>query len=120
MLLIIIFQVSTSQALSTSSENVKKQKLFAKCKNNNGKVAIKYTPHKHVYFICEFEGNRQCELTSLAHGWCKVGGVKVTGYDTKAQVFCAIQGGHVLAIPNAKCTLPNGKSYQAESYFNSL
>ncbi len=102
------------------SSHVKSQKLFAKCTDNKGKVTTKYTLHKHVYYFCEFEGNRQCELTSLARGWCKVGGVKVTGYDTPAQIFCAIQGGQVLAISNAKCTLPNGKSYQAESYFNSL
>lgn len=47
------------------------------------------------YGVCLFEDNRQCEEWALLRGQCPVGGVKVTGYDNEAEIYCAIAGGQV-------------------------
>ena len=45
------------------------------------------------YGVCEFEDNMQCEEWALMNGDCPEGGVKITGYVSKASIFCAITGG---------------------------
>lgn len=50
------------------------------------------------YGVCFFEDNRQCEERALFHGDCPVGGVKVTGYENDAEVYCAISGGEVSGV----------------------
>lgn len=50
------------------------------------------------YGVCFFEDNRQCEEWALFRGECPVGGMKVTGYEDEAQVYCAITGGEVEGV----------------------
>ena len=45
---------------------------------------------KGQYGVCMFEDNRQCEEWALMHGDCPVGGLKITGYENEAEVYCAI------------------------------
>jgi len=47
------------------------------------------------YGVCLFDDNRQCEEWALFRGQCPVGGMKVTGYENDAEVYCAITGGQV-------------------------
>lgn len=47
------------------------------------------------YGVCLFEDNRQCEEWALLRGYCPIGGLKITGYDNEAEVYCAITGGKV-------------------------
>jgi hypothetical protein len=50
------------------------------------------------YGVCLFEDNRQCEEWALFRGQCPVGGVKITGYDNDAEIYCAITGGQVEGV----------------------
>lgn len=50
------------------------------------------------YGVCLFEDNRQCEEWALMRGDCPEGGVKITGYDNDAEVYCAITGGQVEGV----------------------
>jgi uncharacterized protein len=43
--------------------------------------------------VCLFEDNRQCEEWALLRGRCPKGGIRVTGYATQEERFCAIRGG---------------------------
>jgi putative hemolysin len=43
--------------------------------------------------VCLFEDNRQCEEWALLRGRCPKGGIRVTGYATPEERFCAIRGG---------------------------
>jgi len=65
-------------------------------------------PSGGEYGICFFEDNRQCEEWALFRGDCQKGGRKVTGYETDAQVYCAITGG-IVRMNNSPilCDLPN-------------
>jgi len=47
------------------------------------------------YGVCLFEDNRQCEEWALLRGNCPMGGLKITGYETDAEVYCVITGGQV-------------------------
>lgn len=53
---------------------------------------------KGQYGVCLFEDNRQCEERALFHNDCPVGGVKVTGYENDAEIYCAISGGEVQGV----------------------
>ena len=50
------------------------------------------------YGVCLFEDNRQCEEWALLRGQCPVGGLKITGFETDAQIYCAITGGQVEGV----------------------
>lgn len=50
------------------------------------------------YGVCLFEDNRQCEEWALLRGQCPVGGIKITGYDNDAEIYCAITGGQVEGV----------------------
>jgi len=50
------------------------------------------------YGVCLFEDNRQCEEWALLRGQCPAGGVKITGYDNDAEIYCAITGGQVEGV----------------------
>lgn len=102
--------LSISQAYAISARG--------KCVKNGGQISYKKTPSGRGYEVCTFTDNRQCELTSLKRGWCPVGGVKITGYDNEAQIYCAIHGGKVIAEPNATCNLPNRKKIKASMFYN--
>lgn len=47
------------------------------------------------YGVCIFEDNRQCEEWALYRGECPVGGLKITGYQNDAEIYCAITGGQI-------------------------
>ncbi len=65
------------------------------CMEKGGKLEMR-TAKLGQYGVCIFEDNRQCEEWALLRGQCPVGGMKVTGYQTEAEVFCAITGGEVI------------------------
>lgn len=65
------------------------------CVTMNGISKIITKADGSQYGICYFEDNRQCEEWALMRGDCPNGGVKITGYDTDEQKFCAITGGTV-------------------------
>jgi len=50
------------------------------------------------YGVCLFEDNRQCEEWALMRGECPAGGIKITGYDNDAEIYCAITGGKVEGV----------------------
>ena len=66
----------------------------ANCIAKGGKLEMR-TNKNGQYGVCLFEDNRQCEEWALMNGKCPEGGVKVTGYDTDAEIYCAITGGQV-------------------------
>jgi Tol biopolymer transport system component/putative hemolysin len=75
--------------------------------------------------ICLFEDNRQCEEWALLRGDCPVGGVKVTGYNTPAAVYCAITGGEYAITGNSgaedeqgTCTFSDGTQCDAWEYYD--
>jgi len=45
-----------------------------------------------------FEDNRQCEERALMRGDCPTGGLKVTGYENDAEVYCVIAGGELSGV----------------------
>jgi putative hemolysin len=53
---------------------------------------------KGEYGVCLFEDNRQCEEWALMRGDCPEGGLKITGYENDAEVYCAITGGQVEGV----------------------
>jgi hypothetical protein len=65
------------------------------CAKLGGASVIRTRPDGGQYGVCVFEDDRQCEEWALLRGECPEGGIKVTGYDSDAQVFCAITGGEV-------------------------
>jgi putative hemolysin len=70
--------------------------------------------------VCFFEDNRQCEEWALFRGQCPVGGVKVTGYENDAQVFCAITGGQVQGVgtDSVLCKRTDGTLCSIQANFN--
>lgn len=73
------------------------------CEQKGGKLEIR-TAKNGQYGVCIFEDNRQCEEWALMRGNCPVGGLKVTGYQTDAEVYCAITGGEVQGLDTDKPT----------------
>jgi putative hemolysin len=67
------------------------------CTEKGGKLEIR-TSKPGEYGVCLFEDNRQCEEWALMRGECPAGGVKITGYENDAEIFCAITGGEVQGI----------------------
>ena len=100
--------VSTTQLANPASVN---------CQKQGGNLVIKTQPNGQ-YGVCYFEDNMACEEWALYRGQCPKGGVKTTGYDTQAQIYCAWRGGKTLAVPNATCTLPDGTVCGDEAYYN--
>jgi putative hemolysin len=65
------------------------------CVRLGGTLDIRTRPDGGQYGVCVFEDNRQCEEWALLRGQCPEGGLKITGYDDEAQIYCAITGGEV-------------------------
>lgn len=105
----------TESAIPTAQNQ---QLSTALCSSNGGSVSVEHNGAGKEYQVCFFSDNRQCELSALNNKTCPIGGLKITGYDTPAQVYCAIQGGKVFAVESAICTLPNGNKILAEKYYN--
>ncbi|MFZ5364985.1 MAG: DUF333 domain-containing protein [Patescibacteria group bacterium] len=64
------------------------------CIDNGGTLEIR-NRKAGEYGVCLFDDNRQCEEWALLRGQCPMGGLKITGYENDAQVYCAITGGQV-------------------------
>ncbi len=87
------------------------------CEEKGGTLTIKKRPGGGEYGVCDFEDDMQCEEWALMRGECPVGGINTIGYDTEAEVYCAITGGKTLAVKDATCTLPDGTVCNAGEYF---
>lgn len=72
------------------------------------------------YGICVFEDNRQCEEWALLRGECPMGGLKITGYENDAQIYCAITGGTVggLGTATPMCKRIDGTYCNVEANLN--
>lgn len=90
------------------------------CEKQGGTLVMKKNGAGGEYGLCVFEDNMACEEWALFRGECPVGGVKTTGYDNVEQMYCAWLGGKTLAVENATCTLPSGKTCGTEAVFNGL
>ncbi len=67
------------------------------CTKKGGTLEIR-TSKAGEYGVCLFEDNRQCEEWALMRGNCPEGGLKITGYDNDAEIYCAITGGKVEGV----------------------
>ena len=94
------------------------------CAAQGGRHVVERAPGGGELGVCLFEDNRQCEEWALLRGHCPTGGFRVTGYATPAARYCAITGGRYAitgrsgaADEQGTCTLPEGKSCDAEEYY---
>jgi putative hemolysin len=100
---------STSQLANPASEN---------CIKQGGTLTIKKLADGGEYGLCNFEDDMACEEWALMRGECPKGGVKTTGFTTEAQKYCAWLGGQTLAVKDANCKLPSGKTCLDEDLYN--
>jgi len=92
---VIYNHTSTSQKPEhTSSELANPASV--NCREKGGTLVIKKRGDGGEYGVCMFEDNRECEEWALYRGECPVGGINTIGYDTPAEVYCAITGGRLL------------------------
>jgi len=72
------------------------------------------------YGVCLFEDNRQCEEWAFFRGECPMGGVKITGYDNDAEIYCAITGGQVEGVgtQTPMCKRIDGTLCNAQANFD--
>jgi len=97
----------TASIANPASENcIKKGGSLETRNNKNGQ-----------YGVCIFEDNRQCEEWAFFRGECPEGGMKVTGYENDAEVYCAITGGEVegLGTETPMCKRLDGTLCNAQS-----
>jgi putative hemolysin len=89
------------------------------CTEKGGTLEIREAK-RGQYGVCFFEDNRQCEEWALMRGQCPEGGVKITGYENEAQIYCAITGGEVKIEENeiALCKRTDGTWCNAQSNFD--
>ncbi len=110
---------STSASITPSaSSNGLANPASVNCGNLGGKLSIQTRGDGGQYGVCDFGSGYSCEEWALYRGDCPKTGVKTTGFDTKAQIYCAQVGGKTLAVANATCTFPNGKSCPVNDLFN--
>ncbi len=95
-----------------------------RCIERGGMVRIEARPDGGQYGVCVFADNYQCEEWAMFRGNCPVGGLRVTGFVTRAARYCAITGGRYAVAANSglpdeqgACTLPSGKICDAVAYF---
>lgn len=67
------------------------------CSNNGGTLEMRKNKIGE-YGVCIFKDNQQCEEWALLRGECPVGGLKITGYENDAEIYCAITGGQVEGV----------------------
>nr|WP_242518897.1 DUF333 domain-containing protein [Thiorhodovibrio winogradskyi] len=89
------------------------------CHKQGGELSIRQRPNGDEYGICVFEENRQCEEWALLRGECPAGGLKVTGYDNAAEIYCAITGGEV-SMTAKTCKTHQGGLCDLAAYFSGL
>jgi putative hemolysin len=100
----------TAGLANPASQNcVQKGGTLEMRKNKNGE-----------YGVCFFEDNRQCEEWALFNGQCPIGGVKITGYENDAEIYCAITGGQVedLGTETPMCKRIDGTYCNAQANFD--
>lgn len=86
------------------------------CIAKGGTLAMR-TNKNGEYGVCLFEDNRQCEEWAFFRGQCPIGGMKVTGYENDAEVYCAITGGQVEGVGTAtpRCKRIDGTLCNAQA-----
>lgn len=89
------------------------------CAEQGGTLKMRELPNGGRYGVCVFTDNRQCEEWALYRGECPAGGVKITGYDTEAQIYCAITGGEV-EMDTDTCHRADGIACPIEDNFTGL
>ncbi len=77
------------------------------CIDKGGTLNILKKDDGGEYGVCVFEDNKQCEEWALFYGFCPVGGVMVTGYNSKESKYCAIIGGEYKE-KDSLCVFNNG------------
>lgn len=92
------------------------------CIKMGGTLSIQKRGDGGEYGVCLFADNRECEEWALFRGACPVGGLKITGYTTPAQVYCVIQGGKTTAVQvsqeaSTPCVFPNGTECSLNAFF---
>ncbi len=94
------------------------------CMDNGGTIKTEQRGDGKEYNVCFFEDNKQCEVNSLLSGDCPIGGLRVTGYITKAAVYCAILGGKYNSTgmnndtENGNCSFFNGNICNVWDLYN--
>lgn len=93
------------------------------CIKVGGQLSLQTRGDGGQYGVCVFEDNRQCEEWALFRKECPLGGVKVTGYTSPAQIYCVIQGGKTTAVEpaeekNTPCIFSNGNQCSLDAFFN--
>jgi hypothetical protein len=89
------------------------------CVQEGGTLEIR-TNKNGEYGVCLFEDNRQCEEWALMRGDCPDGGLKITGYENDAEIYCAITGGQVEGVgtDTPMCKRVDGTYCNAEANLN--
>lgn len=88
--------VPVNEPIETQNANLANP-ASVNCTDKGGKLEIRKNK-KGEYGVCLFEDNRQCEEWALLRGECPLGGIKITGYDNDAEIYCAITGGQVQGV----------------------
>ena len=90
------------------------------CSKLGGNLVIQKNSNGGEYGVCFFEDNRQCEEWALFRGACPVGGLKITGYENNAEIFCVITGGEIegLDTDTPMCKRTDGTICTAQANFN--
>lgn len=93
------------------------------CIKVGGTLSIQKRGDGGEYGICVFLDDRQCEEWALFRGECPVGGLKITGYTSSAQIYCVIQGGKTIAVDAAAekktpCVFSNGTQCNLQALFD--
>jgi putative hemolysin len=86
------------------------------CVAAGGTPSLEQRPDGGQFGVCVFVDNHQCEEWALFRGECPAGGLRVTGYLTRAARYCAITGGRFEAARN-DCLLPGGRRCDVEAYW---
>lgn len=86
------------------------------CLDKGGSLEMRENK-KGQYWVCLFEDNRQCEEWALMKSDCPMGGMKVTWYETDAEVYCAISGGELSGVgtPTPMCKRVDGTRCNAQA-----
>lgn len=94
------------------------------CVARGGVLRMERRPDGGQYGVCVFDDNYQCEEWAMLRGDCPVGGLRLTGYITPSARYCAVTGGRYTvqgrsgaADEQGACTLPGGKSCDADAYY---
>lgn len=89
------------------------------CLKLGGNLVIQKRVDGGEYGVCFFEDNRQCEEWALLRGDCPVGGLKITGYENNAEIYCVITGGKIegLNTDTPMCKIIDGTLCTAQANF---